>query len=259
MKTTITPRMAAEFLANNTHNRKINSDRVANYARDMKSGRWPYNGETVKIAVDGTIIDGQHRLEACVLAGTPFHTELIQGLPMSVQATVDTGRGRSVGDAFTLNGELYSRNLAAVCRRVWEWEAKNYRFASRPTATHSEALEMPERYPSLRRSAEMGHRISTVFPPARASAIATAHHIFLQIDPSDTAQFFASLETGADLPKGHPVLALRNRLTQDKLNVRAIPFHVSVGCCIRAWNAVRRGEELTMIKMTPDSAMPMPV
>jgi len=255
----VTPELAARFLEANTHNRKLSEDRVRDYARDMLAGHWPYNGETIKVAEDGTIIDGQHRLAAIVLSNAMVEMEVITGLPMEVQATVDTGRRRSVGDTLTLQGEQYSRNLAAITAKVWQWDNKNYRFSTRPSPTAAEALETLEKYPSLRRSAELGHRVALSFRPARASVLGTAHHLFLQIDPDATALFMAQLETGADLAHGHPVLALRNRFTQDRLQQRAVPFHVGVGCCIRAWNATRAGESLTIIKMTADATMPKPV
>lgn len=259
MKVQMSPELAQELLKVNTHNRKLSEDRVREYARDMERGHWPYNGESVKIAEDGTVIDGQHRLEAIVLSGATVEVELITGLPLEVQVTVDTGRRRSVGDTLTLQGEHYSRNLAAIITKVWQWDRKNYRFTARPAPTAAEALETLEKYPTLRRSAELGHRVALSFRPARASVLGTAHHLFLRIDPDATALFMAQLETGADLEAGHPVLALRNRFTQDRVQQRAIPFHVGVGCCIRAWNATRAGEPLTIVKMTADSDMPMPV
>ena len=58
----ITPDMAAQMLERNTMNRNISQLNVTRYANDMASGAWEQNGETIKIAEDGTILDGQHPL-----------------------------------------------------------------------------------------------------------------------------------------------------------------------------------------------------
>ena len=259
MKMLVTPGMAQEWLSGNTANRSISPDRVKAYARDMTSGFWVYNGETIKRTADGVIIDGQHRLEAIVLSGVAVEVEVIEDLLLDVQATIDMGRGRSVSDTLGLKGEQYTRNLAAVSKRIWQWEQGNVRFGNNPAPTPSEIQATLIKYPSLRRSAEMGARMTAAFKPSKASVMGTVHHLFNQVDKDDAAAFFAYFETGAEMPLGHPVLALRNRYTQDRANLRATPFHVGVGCSIRCWNAMRKGESMSIVKMTADSAMPMPI
>ena len=88
---TITPAMAQEWAGLNTRNRPVRYTKVAQFARDMTAGKWMLNGETIKIASDGTILDGQHRLYACIQAEVPFETVVIRGLPMEAQDTIDTG------------------------------------------------------------------------------------------------------------------------------------------------------------------------
>jgi hypothetical protein len=95
--TEITPAMALEWMERHRKvvagkrvenggkardNRKIRwgDDGVAGYARDMKAGKWRRNGETVKIAWDDTIPDGQHRLYACMEAKVPFWCLVVTGV-----------------------------------------------------------------------------------------------------------------------------------------------------------------------------------
>lgn len=260
MKVFVTPKMATEWLAANTRNRKLNQHLVTEYARDMESGRWAYNGEAIKIGDNGRLLDGQHRLAAVIASGTEgIWMEVIKDLPAETQDTMDIGRKRNVGDMLALDGETYPNNLAAVARKVWQWDQNNNRFNRTPSPSPAEIRETIQKYPHLRRSAELGHRIGRTFPPARPAVIGVAHHLFHQIDQNDAALFLAQLETGADLSEGHPVLALRLRFTQDKVMQRTTPFHVGVGACIRAWNAVRKGENLTIVKMTSGHEMPKPL
>ena len=60
----ITPELAHEWLGFNTHNRNIRQRIVTAYAADMTGGDWQWNGESIKFAEDGTLLDGQHRLAA---------------------------------------------------------------------------------------------------------------------------------------------------------------------------------------------------
>src|SRR5882757_5791751 len=103
---TITPKMAEDLL--NAHqdvvdksgfpalNRIINDNTVAQYANDMSKGNWVANGETIKVAENGRIPDGQHRLWACINSGANFDTLLVSGFKESeidrVFVTTDIGR-----------------------------------------------------------------------------------------------------------------------------------------------------------------------
>lgn len=258
-RTFVTPAMASDLLKSNTRNRSLSDRRVTEYARDMAAGRFLFNGEAIKVADTGAVLDGQHRLEAIVRSGATVEMLLITGLPEYTQDTMDTGRRRSAGDALTINGVAYGTNLAAIARRVWQWDRQNYRFTGALSPTNTEVLETVEKYPTLHRSVEIAHRIATNFRVTTCTLNGTAHHLFLQSDPDKTAWFFTHLETGADLAEGHPVLALRNRLVTDKTMQRKIPFHQGLGYYIRSWNAVIEGKDMVRIVHAVDSTLPKPL
>lgn len=48
--------------------------------------------------------DVVHRLSACIEAGVPFRTLLVTGVPHETWTTVDTGKVRSAGDVFQIDG-----------------------------------------------------------------------------------------------------------------------------------------------------------
>lgn len=58
MKTIITPKKARELLKLNTRNRKLSKALVSKYAGDMRAGRWPYNGDPIRVSKDGVLLDG---------------------------------------------------------------------------------------------------------------------------------------------------------------------------------------------------------
>lgn len=256
----VTPTMAAEWLKANNRNRNLKDRRIDNLVRAIVTGQWMLNGEAIKIAADGSLLDGQHRLAAIVKAGIAVEVLVVTGLPNEAQDTMDSGAKRTSADVFAIHGETNANVLAAVSKRVALWESGNLKFSNPQADPNSvELLAMLERYPSLRRSAEMGARVNSAFRPAGATVVGTAHHILHHVDAGTAAEFFAKLGTGAALNEGDPILTLRNRLMRDRDAHKRYPFHVYVALQIRAWNAVREGRELAKIIHTADEPMVRPV
>lgn len=255
----VTPAMATEWLRKNDHNRKINPKTVSDYARQMTEGYWVLNGEAVKIAEDGSLLDGQHRLMAVIESNTVVEMLVILGLESDTQDTMDTGRKRNTADKLSIEGVPNSTLVAAISARAWMWDRGNFRFAAAQRPSIREAVAVLEQYPHIHRSAEIGSRIVQSYRPTTGSITGTAHHLFVQIDPDLTAEFFTQLGTGANLKGDHPVLSLRTRLANDKYNVRKVPFHQGLGFYIRAWNARRSGEDLSKIQFPADAPMIKPV
>ena len=107
-KVKIDAHRAMELLKNNKHNRKVTQSRVDEYAKEMISNMWLYNGETIVISESGRLLDGQHRLLAIVKADAVIEVELIEGVK-DEQDGVDTfltinTKNRSNVDALTIAG-----------------------------------------------------------------------------------------------------------------------------------------------------------
>ena len=71
----VTPQRARQFLDNNAkNNRNMRLTKVKQYARDMKNGRWdPNTGQTIKVTVEGIMLDGQNRMAAVIESGTAIY------------------------------------------------------------------------------------------------------------------------------------------------------------------------------------------
>lgn len=103
-KKLITPQLAKVLLEKNTINRKPTSARIAFYADQMLAGNWMADTcEFIKIAEDGTLIDGQNRLMAIIKADKPIELLVATGVPKSAIDFIDTGKSRSAGDLLTMN------------------------------------------------------------------------------------------------------------------------------------------------------------
>lgn len=113
----ITPAKAEDYLRKNVFNRKLNQNIVNLYANEMKEGRWNLNGDAIRFDTNGCLLDGQHRLYACIKAMKPFSSLVIRGLDNRCFATIDNGKVRSASDILSINGIPQSANISSIVRK----------------------------------------------------------------------------------------------------------------------------------------------
>lgn len=191
-------------------------DGVAGYARDMKAGKWRRNGETVKIARDGSVPDGQHRLYACMEAGVPFWCLVVTGVDPEDQDTIDIGIKRKFSDQLAIKNEPNAVVLASVTRWSLRWlhgmRGGTNGGGSGYTPTPQEMLEFLAATPHLRDAATWAVHARQVFKSVRASVYGMAWILLNMTDPIAAQVFLPRILDGAELPLGHPVLAFRARI-----------------------------------------------
>ena len=104
----ITPELASEWLTHNyTGQRKLSQNVVGSYAHDIKNGNWDMDcPDPIMFAEDGTLINGQHRLNAIIRAGVPCYMLVGRGYRKDTFAYLDNGFKRNVGDYLGNNGKL---------------------------------------------------------------------------------------------------------------------------------------------------------
>jgi len=115
---TITPADAAELLERNVGNRNVRRDHLKAIAAAMASGTFQLNGETIKIGTDGRILDGQHRLMACTVAGVPFRSWVVYDVPPDAILTMNGGKFWNVSDFHSFYGEKNGKKLAAAINMI---------------------------------------------------------------------------------------------------------------------------------------------
>jgi hypothetical protein len=122
----VTPAMAELWLKNNFNNRTISIDTVRAYARDMSNKKWVPNHQGIAFNNRDELIDGQHRLTACVACGKTFRSLVTFGLPCKIDGTrmtgmdtVDRGKTRSVADQLKIQHGIGGGTvLAMICARL---------------------------------------------------------------------------------------------------------------------------------------------
>lgn len=267
---TITPDMAEELLAMNLENRRVKNVNVIKVSTALKNGEWKFNGEAIKIAEDGTVLDGQHRLIACVKTGIPFETVLVEGLEKRSQDTMDKGSPRSLADTLQLHGYTNSLKLSTVVRTIMLCEQVGLKIGlenSGPkiaTITAPMVLKRLSEEPGLvdvTRYAVSG--FNKLGLTAKVSGV--LFYELSKIDGDDAQFFFDSIRDPSNLAADHPILALRKALqTISSQSARHRTSSSYLGALVvKAWNAFRDGRSMKSLTFRAGGAhpesFPMPI
>jgi hypothetical protein len=75
----VSPELAEMLLGNNTGNRPLKERVLQTYERDMAAGNFDLTGETIILDEHWKLLNGQHRLNACIRAKKSFPALIVQG------------------------------------------------------------------------------------------------------------------------------------------------------------------------------------
>lgn len=253
---TVTPEMAEEMLSINVGNRKLRSDVVDLYARDMANGNWQLTGDGPRIAADGTLIDGQHRLRAVVKADVPVRMFVFRGIDVSAKAAIDTGAKRTIADYLGWAGEVNPAVLAAAVRLAISID-RNAVTGKKVLVTTQETFQYISDHPEIREAA----RIVTGLRSIGASPAVLGYCIWRisEVDPEKALEFFYAVAEREGLYRGDPRHTLAKRFEQARLTRQTLNAVTQVSLIFRAWNAWRRGEQLTFLRVNSSAGGDVPI
>jgi hypothetical protein len=238
----VTPKMAAEWVDKyNANNRPLSHGRVMAYAADMKAGDWKLNGEPL-IFGKTRMIDGQHRLYACVEADVPFDSLVVEGVSDDVFDTVDTGKQRSGSDVLSIAGLGTNATTVAAAATLCVQYLRGGMTANRKV-TRPELREFVEAHH------ELGEWVAAAKKTAgwsRSYAAPCAAVAFLGgfKFPDKAHEFVTKFTTGEHLSVGSPILTLRERIRTEKNMQKPARFALFV----LAWNAHVDGRKLSKMQ-----------
>jgi hypothetical protein len=110
----ITPDVARQLLALNNGNRCSVKDRVDQLSQMMTDGKFLVNGDTIRISAADNVVDGAHRLKACLKSNVSFRGVIITGLSIEAVATIDQGLQRNVANILGIVHDLAPKNSSIV-------------------------------------------------------------------------------------------------------------------------------------------------
>jgi hypothetical protein len=246
----LTPDAAQLLLkSHNYKNRGVKKHQKAFLERQIASGKFVYNGETIVVGDNMQILNGQHRLLACVASGMPIEVLLVFGVPEAAFVTIDQGARRHGGDVLSIQGHKNCRVLAGTLRQIDNYfkGAMGKAHASGPDGLegrgdNSFTLELLSRYPDVHQSVSkmLGIRMCA---PSVACAL---HYLFSRVNESQADEFcevvlngFAPGHAYSDIGKAAGML--REWLMRAALGNKRTPAWVQANIWIKAWNAGRTG------------------
>jgi hypothetical protein len=146
----ITPAMATKLLEryNVEGNRKKKPATVKRYVNYMNQNQWSLTGDTIKFSDVATLLDGQHRLIACVKSGKAFITHVVFGIDRDAFWFMDRGKNRFGADGLFIAGyKDHPTQLQQAAR--WLKMFKEDTVKLRPSFEPKELEEIVRKHPAL--------------------------------------------------------------------------------------------------------------
>lgn len=259
---TITPSQAKQMLQSNTGNRNIRKRSVEIYAKQMKLGNWRVTGEPICFDTKGCLINGQHRLMACIEADVSIDTFVIRNMDRDTMKVMDTGATRSNSDMFAFEGIQNGSGLGASIRIFLAMKSENGPHGSAlGLITRDEIFDEFQAHPAMWQSCVVaGNRIAKAtgraLPQANLGAFLADLHANNIPEPKIN-EFIEKLEFGAGMTKTDPVLAYRQFMLRGIERKRATSRQVHAANLIRVWNYSQTNHQVNrFIGWTPKTDFP---
>lgn len=239
---TLTPMLAALLLLRNEANRPLSVASLDRNKKDIKSGLWQFNGQSIVLSKDGKLNDGQHRCHTVIETNTAIQIVMVFGAERESRFTLDQGTPRTVGHYFKMRGVGDYNNVAGIMAHITAFEKLGRigaRGVERPTKAEvwkcaQKYDDIADHFTSINKSGANLLCAKTVLGFCRwAIARKTA--------TEDVDTFFGMLLLGANLGANSPILYCRKKLLALRDGGRNdVPACAEV--IFRTWNKWRKGE-----------------
>lgn len=278
---TVTPAMASKWLQTMVNNRTLSQSKAIEYAISIDDDRWSVNGETIKFDAEGRLFDGQHRLQACVLADKPFKTYVAYGISdTDAFSTVDVGKNRSHGDVFSIAGYPSCNLASGAALLVYQYKNKHFgpggSINRRYTKGSKDILKKLDRLPVkgatvtkeelLNFAAPFKERLIAAVRFAEnvktkkmlsSGMVAGCYFLFCEKSEDDAKRFFMDLSEGVWLSGSDSVYWLRERLMTNMANPNKLQRGAILTLVFKAWNKRRANEKTKTLKLVEGEEFPV--
>lgn len=247
---TITPEQAQHYLTRNYEgNRRLDMKHVGYLERQIRGGHWELTGDPVRFSDSDRLIDGQHRLMACMRAGIPIKTWVLRGLPEETFSKIDRGKARNNGAALQLTGVKNAHLVASVARYVWAWETKGTVPKHLEKLSADEVSVVLDCYPEIVELTAAVKKARTGRAGINDSAMTFVMWLIQKIDRAKALSFLERLGDGVAPRKRFPTLVVRDRFQKLRADRVAIKPAVAVSMLIRGWNAFFNDKDLAVMRV----------
>jgi hypothetical protein len=231
--------------------RNLKSRAISKFIRDLQSGNWRFNGDTICFDENGNFIDGQHRVWAFVQSGIFPDVIVVRGVDSKSYLTKDVGTPRTYSDTFKSEGIASYTTISSVAK-MWLSYANgrnmgNHRF------TNDEMLQSYQDHEeSINWAIQNWNSLEGLISKVRKTFFASL--AFERIGQDKTEAFFNAVETGIGSP---PAIALRKVFVRESNKSRGkYAQHEIVALGIKALKAHAENRPTTLLKWAFDESFP---
>jgi hypothetical protein len=246
------------LLEHNTLNRPLNDQHVKRIANQIITGKWRFNGDTIKISTDNAVLDGQHRLWAVVESKVSVETVIVKGIQRDAFATIDTIRKPRTGsDVLALNGATrYRAYTSTALQWLLRWQRGteiilNYRAPVNRIENADVEMAFNEN-PGIERAIE---RVANLRGVATPSLVGFFYYILTNRSPELAERMVFTLENPAGVPLNDPFFRLRMYFTSVSTRKDAL---MTIALMIKATNAAYHNKDVKNLSWRNQGANPEP-
>ncbi|MCE6959246.1 hypothetical protein LAZ40_09295 [Cereibacter sphaeroides] len=254
---TVTPDIARRWLNRfNRSNRKIQANHVEMIKRDILKENWMVNAQPICFTGDpeaagddddARLLNGQHRLMACVQAGIPIEVPIAVNIPEEAFATYDIHAKRTLRKGSGVRVD--DRVVAAAARLQWKTD-NGIPFETRMSPSATEIKDTIDAHPGMLECFPRARRLDAL---ASAGVMTWFIYHVTSENPDWGNDFLNGLESGDLLEKGNPILSLRNVM----IGQRGEKSRVDVlGILESGWTSYKAWREKKAVKDGHDTLEP---
>jgi hypothetical protein len=212
----------------------------------MTSGNWKLNADCIRFNGNGDLIDGQHRLRACIESGCSFDTYVAVNLDHDAFDTIDQGRKRTIGDIFTRQGHANYNTLSGAIRTVWRLE-RGFT-VSKGAMRADEANAVLETNPTIHDACAVARNLCGRRKLIGPAVLAGLIHMTRKKNKAQADAFWEAVMIGDGMSKTDAAFVLRERLIANIGSMTKIQGDNLIALCIKAWNSHRDGGPCRVLK-----------
>lgn len=250
-------------------NRKLIQANLMKLHQAMASLGFKFTGEPVIFDDRCRLIDGRHRVTACVNSGVTIPVLVVCGVAPERFELIDQGAIRSAATVFQMAGKAHHQMLAAATATLWGYlrtgiidrSYSTVGLSNRPAGNQDLVRTLNEN-PNLEQSTHSARVMRRAYSLIGAGGpMAVAHYMMSLVHPARAESLFTVLNStdvnltdiGDDF---RSVLMLRTRLMDERAKKIRVNVRQTMALLIKAWNSVSTGRPLKCLKWPAEEAFP---
>lgn len=259
---TVTPEKAKEWLTVNNNNRKPSEERITSLAKQIAEDKYILCPDAIAFDINNRLINGQHRLFACVKANKAIQSIVLINAPVDTFMITDTGMKKSGKHALDTLGYVKTSALSAAARIVANMIANGGPYEGWQTTRNvppNEVVAAVEAYPDLGTYVAEGERLTNSHDKLNTTGTVLAVSLWYAAQHGCQEGLLAFLTKAANqigLEEQSPALALRRRLANQTGGRTWMNNRDNMAWCLKAFILHREGKKCQTLVWKDSESFP---